>query len=405
MKLKMAPKSREKNGYKSKEDRLEHTQADHELFLQAFEKPTQIYRYLRTRNLISPIFLNRTLTFMKKRMSRTNEARKTFKVDSLLERRQKEDSALSVTNLGGFMTMTFLGYYDKAGLREPRVRLELLLVKLSHKKRKEATDPLVQVSLGTSEVPVNPSEDSPPSKAPALSIPAQAFSLSGLAGAGRVKTYSLVVRVHAETDEPPRKKRRGEEEEAEEEGRVVTAELVVYDKHSRCLLTEGEYELVMAEEDGKARRSPGKAATWEVVDVEPGAGGDHFHVFSSSPTLKFRLSWSSESAGPMVERPRPLLPREAGTHPCPRREKPSSNGKAGRGKAGGKGGEKVTRIVYQFLYNNNSRQQTEAREDLHCPWCSLNCLELLALLKHLKLTHPRFLILLPLLLLLTKNLL
>ena len=65
-----------------------------------FSEPTQIYRYLRTRNLISPIFLNRyqssihhifqnmyilmfrTLTFMKKRMSRTNEARKTFKVTS-----------------------------------------------------------------------------------------------------------------------------------------------------------------------------------------------------------------------------------------------------------------------------------------------------------------------------------
>merc|ERR1712126_483632 len=56
-----------------------------------------------------------------------------------------------------------------------------------------------------------------------------------------------------------------------------------------------------------------------------------------------------------------------------------------------KSNEKVTRIVYQFLYNNNSRQQTEAREDLHCPWCSLNCLQLYALLKHLKLSHPRFL--------------
>ena len=51
----------------------------------------------------------------------------------------------------------------------------------------------------------------------------------------------------------------------------------------------------------------------------------------------------------------------------------------------------VTRIVYQFLCNNNSRQQTEAREDLHCPWCSLNCLTLYGLLKHLKLSHPRFL--------------
>ena len=33
----------------------------------------------------------------------------------------------------------------------------------------------------------------------------------------------------------------------------------------------------------------------------------------------------------------------------------------------------------------------EAREDLHCPWCSLNCMQLYAQLKHLKLSHPRFL--------------
>ena len=177
-------------------------------------EPTQIYRYLRTRNLISPIFLNRNLTFMKKRMSRSNEGRKNFKIDCLLDRRLKEDSDLSVTNLGGYMTMTFLGYYDKAvdismdrsviiTMEQTtnidntvlRVRLELLLVKLSHKKRKESASPVVQVSLGTSEVPVNPSEENPPSKAPALSIPSKSFSLSGFAGVGRVKTYSLLIRV------------------------------------------------------------------------------------------------------------------------------------------------------------------------------------------------------------------
>ncbi|CAM9343895.1 unnamed protein product [Lampetra planeri] len=50
-------------------------QADHELFLQAFEKPTQIYRFLRTRNLIAPIFLHRTLTYMSHRNSRNNTRR------------------------------------------------------------------------------------------------------------------------------------------------------------------------------------------------------------------------------------------------------------------------------------------------------------------------------------------
>ena len=39
MKMKMAPK-RDKMGFKSKEDRSEQTQADHELFLQAFESRT-----------------------------------------------------------------------------------------------------------------------------------------------------------------------------------------------------------------------------------------------------------------------------------------------------------------------------------------------------------------------------
>lgn len=48
------------------------------------------------------------------------------------------------------------------------------------------------------------------------------------------------------------------------------------------------------------------------------------------------------------------------------------------------------KIVYQFLYNNNSRQQTEASEDLHCPWCTLDCFTLYSLLKHLKLCHARF---------------
>ena len=114
-----------------------------------FSEPTQIYRYLRTRNLISPIFLNRNLTFMKKRMSRNNEGRKGFKIDSLLDRRTKEDSEMCVTNLGSYMTLTFLGYYDqKVKISSEKAKLELLLVKLCHKKRKESVSPVVQVSQG-----------------------------------------------------------------------------------------------------------------------------------------------------------------------------------------------------------------------------------------------------------------
>lgn len=50
----------------------------------------------------------------------------------------------------------------------------------------------------------------------------------------------------------------------------------------------------------------------------------------------------------------------------------------------------VSTCVHQFQYNNNTRQQTEARDDVHCPWCTLNCRKLYSLLKHLKLSHSRF---------------
>ena len=74
-----------------------------------------------------------------------------------------------------------------------RVSVELILVKLTHKKRKEASSPYVQSPLGSTEIQVNPSEDHPPSKAPALSIPSESFNL---ANGHHIKTCSLLVRVH-----------------------------------------------------------------------------------------------------------------------------------------------------------------------------------------------------------------
>ena len=79
-------------------------------------EPTQIYRYLRTRNMISPIFLHRTLTFMKKRIhprSRSDKSRQDFKVDSLLQRKQSEMRDSDTFKMDRFMNLTFLGYYDR----------------------------------------------------------------------------------------------------------------------------------------------------------------------------------------------------------------------------------------------------------------------------------------------------
>jgi len=51
---------------------------------------------------------------------------------------------------------------------------------------------------------------------------------------------------------------------------------------------------------------------------------------------------------------------------------------------------KKQRIFYQFLFNNSTRQQTEAPDELRCPWCSLACTKLYSLLCHLRCCHARF---------------
>ena len=87
----------------------------------------------------------------------------------------------------------------------------------------------------------------------------------------------------------------------EEPGRAVSAEL------SRCLLTEGDYELVLDDTaDTATKILPNKKnSSWEIIDAETASmSSSQFSVFSHSPTLKFRLSWCSEAAGALVERPR-----------------------------------------------------------------------------------------------------
>ena len=180
---------------------------------------------------MQPIFLNRNLTFMRHRSilpsNADREVRRNFKVDDLLEKKKKESTEIA-QQLNGFMTLTFLGYYEKKGKHPPirwlsyymnsllyvwtiyetnvwiisnsisgektpdKVSVELVLMKSSSKKRKEHSAPIMNFSIGNCEVPVNPSEDHPPNKATALSIPSESFSLNnGIQN----KSYSLQVKV------------------------------------------------------------------------------------------------------------------------------------------------------------------------------------------------------------------
>ncbi|XP_050675164.1 polycomb protein suz12-B [Leptidea sinapis] len=425
----MPPKKRDKESETNRNPKIDPLQADHELFLQAFEKPTQIYRFLRTRNMLSPIFLNRTLSYMKRRMSRSNKGRTGFKVDSLLEKiTLKKSTELQPNSLGGYMTLTFLGFYDKSLDQsiDYQVKVETLLLKICHKKRKESSSAIVEVSVGSCSVPLNPSSSEPPAMASAVSIASETFSPSH---GPNVKSYMLMLRVtvtkspcagnatsstaeitNINNDEPLIKRIKPSETNSSSTENKWTklygSELIVYDKHNRCLLTNGEYDLVLHDATPGGRsatiaRSPHKAlmAQWETIPSENDLHGNTnpFDIFKVRPLLKLKLSWSQEPTNGLVNRPKLYHANDTNgikkglsitkNRFCMQK----GNGESKHNKKSENEGEmKRQQIIYQFLYNNNSRQQTEGCDDLHCPWCSLDCGTLYSLLKHLKLCHSRF---------------
>ncbi|XP_056264800.1 polycomb protein suz12-B isoform X2 [Pseudoliparis swirei] len=405
-----------------KKPKMEQIQADHELFLQAFEKPTQIYRFLRTRNLIAPIYLHRTLTFMSHRNGRSNARRKTFKVDDMLqtvERMKGEQDSLS---LSSHLQLTFTGFFHKdekpsqnSENEQSSVSLEVLLVKVCHKKRKDVSCPIKQVPTGKKQVPLNPdSNQTKHGSYPSLLVSSNEFEPSN---SHMVKSYSLLFRVSRTgrraanglvngeanenidvVDTPSRKKRSSSHREEGEATETFVAQMTVFDKNRRLQLLDGEYEVSMqGMEDSPVSK---KRATWETI--LDGKRLPPFETFSQGPTLQFMLRWTGDASGKSTAPvAKPLATRNSdSSSPMETRtsnhraalmvkESVSTDIKTRKEQVLCEPRQKL-RIFYQFLYNNNTRQQTEARDDLHCPWCTLNCSKLYSLLKHLKLSHSRF---------------
>uniref|UniRef100_A0A3B5A411 SUZ12 polycomb repressive complex 2 subunit n=1 Tax=Stegastes partitus TaxID=144197 RepID=A0A3B5A411_9TELE len=394
-----------------KKPKMEQIQADHELFLQAFEKPTQIYRFLRTRNLIAPIFLHRTLTFMSHRNGRSNAKRKTFKVDDMLQTVEKmkgeQDSPRYRELMCNFLLFDSLKEKPSQNSENEQnsVSLEVLLVKVCHKKRKDVSCPIKQVPTGKKQVPLNPdSNQTKPGSYPSLLVSSNEFEPSN---SHMVKSYSLLFRVSRTgrrdtndvTDTPSRKKRSSSHREEGETTETYVAQMTVFDKNRRLQLLDGEYEVSMqGMEDCPVSK---KRATWETI--LDGKRLPPFETFSQGPTLQFTLRWTGDTSGKSTAPvAKPLATRNSdSSSPMETRtsnhrtalmtvkESVSTDIQTRKEQVPCEPRQKL-RIFYQFLYNNNTRQQTEARDDLHCPWCTLNCSKLYSLLKHLKLSHSRF---------------
>uniref|UniRef100_A0A8C3M104 SUZ12 polycomb repressive complex 2 subunit n=1 Tax=Chrysolophus pictus TaxID=9089 RepID=A0A8C3M104_CHRPC len=334
-----------------------------------FSEPTQIYRFLRTRNLIAPIFLHRTLTYMSHRNSRTNIKRKTFKVDDMLSKVEKMKGEQESHSLSAHLQLTFTGFFHKndkpsqnSENEQNSVTLEVLLVKVCHKKRKDVSCPIRQVPTGKKQVPLNPDlSQIKPGNFPSLAVSSNEFEPSN---SHMVKSYSLLFRV----TRPGRRDFNG--------------------------LINGETN----ENIGKFRSSVFASFFFFHQRLPP------FETFSQGPTLQFTLRWTGDTndkstapiAKPLATRNSESLPQEnkpnsvKPTQTIAVKESLPADLQTRKERDVLNEPRQKLRIFYQFLYNNNTRQQTEARDDLHCPWCTLNCRKLYSLLKHLKLCHSRF---------------
>uniref|UniRef100_A0A3Q1ERU9 SUZ12 polycomb repressive complex 2 subunit a n=1 Tax=Acanthochromis polyacanthus TaxID=80966 RepID=A0A3Q1ERU9_9TELE len=382
----------------AKKPNMQLIQADHELFLQAFESEfllssSFIFKYISCR----PIFLHRTLTYMSHRNSRNN-----------------------VRSLLSCFVFVCSGKPSQDSENEQNsVSLEVLLVKVCHKKRKDVSCPVKQVPTGKKQVPLNPDTSAgvqaKTGSFPSLLVPSIEFEPSN---SHMVKSYSLLFRVsrpgcprtqinglangenhHSRdfSEEVVNRKRRSSSLREEGETTFV-AQMTVFDKNRRLQLLDGEYEVSMQEmEECPVNK---KRATWETI--LDGKRLPPFESFSQGPTLQFTLRWTSDStdrstapvAKPLATRnsetnqdTRPSTLRA--THTLAVKESLNADMQTRREQISAEPRQKL-RIFYQFQYNNNTRQQTEARDDLHCPWCTLNCRKLYSLLKHLKLSHSRF---------------
>lgn len=194
----------------------------------------------------------------------------------------------------------------------------------------------------------------------------------------------------------------------EDQPRVIyETEMLIFDKHNRCLLFDGDYEVNLLTAKGTATirdDTPKKRSSWEDLTPSPDKYGNYasecYEAFTKLPTLKFRLVWTKEHCKPFVDRPLPITIRNDQQFKPNKDDQTQSDIDKALLNAGINHNNNKTafvklydiasRIIYRFIYNNNSSQQTEAYDNFNCPWCNMNCIALYSLMKHLKLCHPRF---------------
>lgn len=334
------------------------------------------------------------------RSKRNNTRRATFKVDDMLKNlgSAKSDVSGKLSNSEN-LTIGFSRFVDEE-LSAKYVKVQTKLEKISHKRRKEWIPvDQNQIPIGESTVIVNANENN------SETIPAVFVSSSQLDSLGENvhTTFYLSFDVEPLNGQSPRKEKNGDEPPNKmqctrkkyhaqlpffEGGNLLASGFYTVNALNPSRMTNVSWETIPSDSD--------HIASWaQEVNKYFGKEDDNpFTIFETkTPKIELYMQWtqSKNTNSRHIQRPKMFVDQQNNN----KENNASANIPALSG-VNGHHNEVEKRVdptaksyVFQFVVSKSLKQRTQERNDFICPWCSLDCLQLYSLLKHLKLSHAR----------------
>lgn len=340
------------------------------------------------------------------RSKRNNARRVGFKVDDMLEavkkKNSRNDACEKISNSEN-LTIGFSRFIDE-DLSAKYVKVQTRLEKISHKRRKEwVTIDQNQIPIGESTVIVNGSENS------SETIPAVFVTSSQLNSLGDSlhTTFYLSFDVEPLSGQSPRKEKNGEEPPNKvqcvrkkyhaqlpffEGGNLLASGFYTVNALNPSRMTNISWESIPSDSDQSI-------ANWaEEVNKYYFGNEDQnpFNIFETkTPKIELYMQWtqSKNTNSRHIQRPKMFTDQQNNNNNKENKSTvniPPVNGVNGHHNDLDRRVDLVAKsYVFQFVVSKSLKQRTQERNDFICPWCSLDCLQLYSLLKHLKLSHAR----------------
>lgn len=334
------------------------------------------------------------------RSKRNNARRANFKVDDMFAKKQSSASEASVKiSNSENLTIGFSRFIDE-DLGAKYVKVHTKLEKISHKRRKEwVTIDQNQIPIGESTVIVNANSSD---MIPAVFVPSSQLDCLG---DSVNTTFYLSFDVEPLSGQSPRKEKNSEDPLSKvqfvrkkyhaqlpffEGGNLLASGFYTVNALNPSRMTNISWETIPNDNDQSI-------ANWaEEVNKYYFGNEDQnpFNIFETkTPKIELYMQWaqSKNTNNRDIQRPKMFTDQQNNNKENKATVNiPPVNGVNGHNNEIEKRVDPVAKsYVFQFVVSKSLKQRTQERTDFICPWCSLDCLQLYSLLKHLKLSHAR----------------